>query len=30
MVTKSYQAAYERSLEHPVEFWLEAAEGISW
>ena len=30
MVTKSYRAAYERSLEHPAEFWLEAAEGISW
>ena len=30
MVTKSYRAAYERSLEHPAEFWLEAARGISW
>ena len=30
MVTKSYRAAYERSLEHPAEFWLDAAEGISW
>ena len=30
MVTKSYRAAYERSLEQPAEFWLEAAEGISW
>ena len=30
MVTKSYRAAYERSLEHPAEFWLEAAGGISW
>ena len=30
MVTKSYRAAYERSLEQPAEFWLEAARGISW
>src|SRR6478736_3378729 len=30
MVSKSYRPTYERSLEHPAEFWLDAAHGISW
>ncbi|MDQ0821809.1 propionyl-CoA synthetase [Arthrobacter sp. V1I7] len=30
MVTKSYRDSYERSLEQPSEFWLEAARRISW
>ena len=30
MVTKSYRDAYRRSLEQPAEFWLEAAQRVSW
>ena len=30
MVTKSYRDAYQRSLEQPADFWLEAARGVSW
>ena len=30
MVTKNYRDSYTRSLETPVEFWLEAAGKISW
>jgi propionyl-CoA synthetase len=30
MVTKSYQDTYAQSLAKPGDFWLEAAEKISW
>jgi propionyl-CoA synthetase len=30
MVTKSYRDSYERSLEEPAGFWLEAANKVSW
>ena len=30
MVTKSYRDAYQRSLEQPADFWVEAARGVSW
>jgi len=30
MVTKSYRNSYERSLERPADFWLEAAREVSW
>jgi propionyl-CoA synthetase len=30
MVTKSYRDSYERSLERPAEFWLDAAKKLSW
>ncbi|BCW78014.1 propionyl-CoA synthetase [Arthrobacter sp. NicSoilC5] len=30
MVTKSYRDSYQRSLEQPEDFWLEAAQKISW
>jgi propionyl-CoA synthetase len=30
MVTKSYRDSYERSLERPADFWLEAAREVSW
>ncbi|QCO97761.1 propionyl-CoA synthetase [Arthrobacter sp. 24S4-2] len=30
MVTKSYRDSYERSLEQPEGFWLEAANKVSW
>lgn len=30
MVTKSYRDSYQRSLEQPSEFWLDAARSISW
>ncbi|MDQ4046732.1 MAG: AMP-binding protein [Actinomycetota bacterium] len=30
MVTNSYRDAYDRSLTKPDEFWLEAAQRVSW
>jgi propionyl-CoA synthetase len=30
MVTKSYRDSYERSLERPADFWLDAAKKLSW
>ncbi|MCU1554519.1 MAG: prpE [Arthrobacter sp.] len=30
MGTNNYRDSYERSLAEPEDFWLEAAEGISW
>ena len=30
MVTKSYRDSYERSVEQPEDFWLEAAGKVAW
>jgi propionyl-CoA synthetase len=30
MGTKSYQDTYDRSLDEPAEFWLDAANKVSW
>jgi propionyl-CoA synthetase len=30
MGTKSYQDSYDRSLDEPAGFWLDAAEKVSW
>jgi len=30
MVTKSYRDSYQRSVEQPEDFWLEAAGKIDW
>ncbi|WP_426999057.1 propionyl-CoA synthetase [Pseudarthrobacter sp. N5] len=30
MLTNSYRDSYERSLEQPADFWLEAANKLSW
>ena len=30
MVTKSYRDSYERSVEQPEDFWLEAAGEVAW
>ncbi|MGN6443686.1 MAG: acetyl-coenzyme A synthetase N-terminal domain-containing protein, partial [Arthrobacter sp.] len=30
MVTNSYRDSYRRSVEQPEDFWLEAAQKISW
>src|ERR1700738_3192587 len=30
MITNAYDATYRRSLEHPDEFWAEAASELVW